>query len=116
MAVAQNDVGIDFEQYRVGKHGHIHCRIVDSARVNFSSSNLRLVQRGRQVRHSGRARWSLCPGSRVGGTAKIRRTAARRVSDRMAALMKETNQRGYKMGTEGVEDPSASLDRGGVTH
>jgi integrase len=38
------------------------------------------------------------------------------VSDRMAALMKETNQRGYKMGTEGVEDPCAQLGGERVTH
>ena len=38
------------------------------------------------------------------------------VSDRMAALMKETNQRGYKMGTEGVEDHCAPRGEERVTH
>ena len=37
-------------------------------------------------------------------------------SDRMAALMKETTQSGYKMGTEGLEDRCASLEGGRVTH
>jgi hypothetical protein len=38
------------------------------------------------------------------------------VSDRMAALMKETNQRGYKMGTEGWRTTAPRSDEEGVTH